>query len=321
MAASVQGSGEVRRVQRLGSSSLVVTLPKSWVKNVNLRPGDPVVVVVEGKTVRILPVESGSESAGGAVYRFPDVTSSEAYRLLRCAYVLGLDELAVGGSDDVYEALREAALNLVGVDVARDDGGVRVSVIIDQSRLDARSSIRSIAGDLERIFRSLVEALRRDIDEGEVARLTSAMRRSMSLVERYLISSLALQVSTYESKMHVNMLIAAHFLGLAASSLLEALQVALAKKVRNPALAERIESLSKIALEAGLNVASPSVKRSNEVLAATERAKSELSELIMRGKTTREEAIILALVREAVKHLQISTTLCYCTARILRSQQ
>jgi len=40
---------EARKVQKLGSSSLFVTLPKKWINKWNIKPGDKVIVEVDSK--------------------------------------------------------------------------------------------------------------------------------------------------------------------------------------------------------------------------------------------------------------------------------
>ena len=307
--------GEVRRVQRLGSSSLVVTLPKSWVKALNLKPGDPVYVVVEGKSVRVMPVEG--EQAGGAVLRVHGVNSEEAKRFLWCAYVIGPEEVLVESpGEGVYEALREAALNLVGVEVSKDEDGVRVSVLVDPSRLDPRSSIRAIAGDLEEIVKGLVRVLRGEAGLEEVAKLRKSLSRSLALVERGLLASLSLQPSR-ESMVLVNTLIAANFLGLAASTFAEAAEVAAGRDVRSGEVAGELEKLARIAMEAALNVAQPSLKRSKDLLEALAKARVAVFERAFSPDTSKEASLILAMIGEALKHLHVASTISYCTARIL----
>ena len=313
-----QAGGEIRRVQRLGSSSLVVTLPKSWVKSMNLKPGDPVMVVVEGRGLRIYPVE-GSGGGGGGASRISGLTAGEARRFLWCSYVIGPDEIVVDGiGDDVYESLREASLVLVGVDISREGDRARVSILVDPAKLDPKSTIRGIAGDLERVVRLLAEAIRGKGENGAVERMRVSMQRSLALVERGLVAALTTQPSSQRSRHYVNMMIAANFLGLAASSLLDAANTAIELNVKSERLASTIEPLSKLALEAGLNVASPSLKRSRELLDTIQDLKDRLSKEIVDISMSKEEAVVLAMVLEALKHLYVASTLCYCTARILQ---
>ena len=64
----------IRKVQKLGTSSLVVTLPKEWAKRVGIEPGDSVYVIEDGSQLRLLPVKKGEPK----VYIVCDVTGLEA---------------------------------------------------------------------------------------------------------------------------------------------------------------------------------------------------------------------------------------------------
>ncbi len=47
-----------RRIQKLGGSSLIITLPKSWVRKIGLTVGDTVVIVDEGDHLKIMPPDT-----------------------------------------------------------------------------------------------------------------------------------------------------------------------------------------------------------------------------------------------------------------------
>ncbi|MEB2793227.1 MAG: AbrB/MazE/SpoVT family DNA-binding domain-containing protein [Caldisphaeraceae archaeon] len=46
-----------RRIQRLGGSSLIVTLPKQWIKKLGLKVGDELIIEEEGNHLRLSPSE------------------------------------------------------------------------------------------------------------------------------------------------------------------------------------------------------------------------------------------------------------------------
>jgi phosphate uptake regulator len=81
-----------RKIQKLGSSSLVVTIPKSWAVRLGLSVGDKVAVIDAGDHLKIVPHDLLSPS-GKKVARFmvkkmlenQDVTNS----LINCLYVCG----------------------------------------------------------------------------------------------------------------------------------------------------------------------------------------------------------------------------------------
>ncbi len=64
----------IRKVQKLGTSSLVVTLPKEWAKRVGIEPGDSVYVIEDGAQLRLLPVKKGEPK----VFIVCDITGLEA---------------------------------------------------------------------------------------------------------------------------------------------------------------------------------------------------------------------------------------------------
>ncbi len=87
----IQFGQDLRRVQRLGGSSLVVTIPKQWARKIGLGPGDQVAIIDEGSTLRIVPV-SLSNSISGRTLRVRVNSIIERVgleRVVRCAYTLG----------------------------------------------------------------------------------------------------------------------------------------------------------------------------------------------------------------------------------------
>ncbi len=86
-----------RRIQRLGGSSLIVTLPKSWARKIGLRVGDEVVVVDEGDHLKILPPNSKLvRTLGSAYVRLAGyVKGIDPGLIAYCAYTRGFDRLVL----------------------------------------------------------------------------------------------------------------------------------------------------------------------------------------------------------------------------------
>lgn len=115
-----------RRVQRLGGSSLIVTLPKTWAKKVGLGIGDEVVVVDEGNHLRILPSNSelvrniGSVNIKLANY----VKELNPRELARCAFISGYDRILIElprsngvNAEEILEELKKSDFVLEAVQV------------------------------------------------------------------------------------------------------------------------------------------------------------------------------------------------------------
>ncbi len=150
----------VRRVQRLGTSSLVVTFPKEWVRKVGLKPGDKVLVVVEGSAVRIVPQQLAEEAL-----RSIELDASEigvpVSKLVSCAYVSRIDQLRLRNvSWEAGLEARSAASRLAGVDVASGPGYVEIRVMLDESKVSPEellSSIARLAVDMTGLVEKLLE--------------------------------------------------------------------------------------------------------------------------------------------------------------------
>ncbi|MEB2836302.1 MAG: AbrB/MazE/SpoVT family DNA-binding domain-containing protein [Desulfurococcales archaeon] len=89
MAALQQGS-EIRRVQRLGGSSLVVTIPKHWARRMSIGPGDEVAVIDEGDSLKIAPLTPASRKRRILRVKLnPAVLRLGPSRVASCAYIAG----------------------------------------------------------------------------------------------------------------------------------------------------------------------------------------------------------------------------------------
>ncbi len=89
MAALQQGS-EIRRVQRLGGSSLVVTIPKHWARRMSIGPGDEVAVIDEGDSLKIAPLTPTSRKRRILRVKLnPAILRLGPSRIASCAYIAG----------------------------------------------------------------------------------------------------------------------------------------------------------------------------------------------------------------------------------------
>jgi len=97
-----------RKIQKLGSSSLVITIPKSWATRLGLKAGDKVVVVDEGDHLKIMPYDPLT-TPNKTTIRLPfkrileneEVTKS----LIKCLYLCGIERIelfhATGNGNNV----------------------------------------------------------------------------------------------------------------------------------------------------------------------------------------------------------------------------
>ncbi len=85
-----------RRVQKLGGSSLVVTLPKNWVKRMNIKAGDNIVIVDEGEYLKIMPSGFPSNTRSLALKFTHTLSRPESMELVvTCSYLHGYDKVII----------------------------------------------------------------------------------------------------------------------------------------------------------------------------------------------------------------------------------
>jgi phosphate uptake regulator len=80
-----------RRVQKLGGSSLIITLPKSWARKIGLDVGDTLIIVDEGSHLKIFPPDSNMVQIAETIrLRLPQhLVETGLTPLIDCLYVKG----------------------------------------------------------------------------------------------------------------------------------------------------------------------------------------------------------------------------------------
>lgn len=149
---------EVRKLQRLGSKSLVVSLPRSWVKKQGLQPGDMAYVIEEYDKIIVMPYKKQGEPQPGEVtINLDAVLEDEEHvppevigrQIIGCMYILGIDNFVLKSKkldpDRLFDIIRESGMPTAGVDIDIREGGVKVSSIIDVNRLEPSLAIRNLA--------------------------------------------------------------------------------------------------------------------------------------------------------------------------------
>ncbi|BAN89537.1 hypothetical protein ACAM_0068 [Aeropyrum camini SY1 = JCM 12091] len=85
-----------RRVQKLGGSSLIITLPKQWINKMNVKAGDVLVVIDEGEYLKIIP-ENFSPPVRSLSIDLQSMprNDEEKLRFIKCAYGHGYDRITI----------------------------------------------------------------------------------------------------------------------------------------------------------------------------------------------------------------------------------
>ncbi|MEK6851032.1 MAG: AbrB/MazE/SpoVT family DNA-binding domain-containing protein, partial [Candidatus Thermoplasmatota archaeon] len=92
---------ESRKVQKVGTSTLTISLPKPWVQKFGLKQGDQVFLEEEGSFLKVTPAALATRRQGSQEYVIDADLCDEPGILNRVIvgnYVLGRERLVVKGS-------------------------------------------------------------------------------------------------------------------------------------------------------------------------------------------------------------------------------
>ncbi|MGQ4555873.1 PhoU domain-containing protein [Halobellus sp. GM3] len=135
---------ETRKVQRLGPSTLAMTLPAEWASDHNVKKGDEVSLRMGGKgTLTVLP-ESASQEDSSATIRADSLDADSLERAIVAQYVLGRRVIHIEKSDgaldsDHINAVYKAETQLMGLGVIEETPeriAIRCSVDPEDFTLD-----------------------------------------------------------------------------------------------------------------------------------------------------------------------------------------
>ncbi|MCS7137660.1 MAG: phosphate uptake regulator PhoU [Candidatus Caldarchaeum sp.] len=156
-----------RRVQRVGSGTLTVSLPRRWVEKTGLKPGDVVSIVELSDSVLKLETKP-TKTPQHTVFTL-DVgkikDSKLLSRLLIGAYLQGFEETNIIGGDGITEEMQAAIASTVdllpGVEIVEQSfRKIVIQSFLDPGKFPVPSIIKRIQVMLTMGINNLAEALR-----------------------------------------------------------------------------------------------------------------------------------------------------------------
>jgi len=168
--------GFTRRVQRTGSSSLSVTLPKAWTDSMNLQIGDTLRFRdLGGGRLEVAPAKA--ESPAERHQKLLRIDASGILpkllaRLLVGAYITGQDQILVtsrsGLTAEQHQELRRTVGHVLGMTVVEEESGVvEVQNFVDPGKYQ----FHRLLGQVVRMLRTELESCRSALTGGGRAAL------------------------------------------------------------------------------------------------------------------------------------------------------
>ena len=158
---------ETRKVQRLGSSSLVVTIPKNWARKNNLKPGDPIYMVDEGGHLRIVPGSDGKPCIMEEVTTkyTKNIKEVGLEKIIKCAYLNGYNFIRIeyAASYQKPEEIIAIADKLPYVASIQEEYNT-VKITFKEEETDPNKYLRRIFVE----YQNLVEIIKDSLKTGKV---------------------------------------------------------------------------------------------------------------------------------------------------------
>ena len=146
-------NSEVRKIQFTGKSTFVISLPKKWVNELNLKAGDPVTIARESdNTLSVIPdvTRNSIESIDEATTQIlKDESANSLKRKLISIYLAGYNIIHLKSkfgriSPSLRDATRDVVRrNLVGTEIIADSSDIiTVQVLITLPELSINTAVR-----------------------------------------------------------------------------------------------------------------------------------------------------------------------------------
>src|SRR5438128_3370569 len=202
---------ETRKVQKLGYSSLGISLPKNWAQSNGIRPGSLLSVAVEDDgslRIRLGPYEEFPVPAEASVDADAWASSEGVTRMITGNYIVGCntirvksrEELSAGQLQEIHEAVR----GLTGLTIVNQGPKfVTIENFVEPTRFPIDGLLRRLHFLTSRMEKIVLGALVGDAGAtlGEIARMEMEVDRLYWLVVRQLL--LAAQNRTVAAKIGV----------------------------------------------------------------------------------------------------------------------
>ncbi|ADV65318.1 phosphate uptake regulator PhoU [Desulfurococcus mucosus] len=163
---------ERRRVQKTGSSSFIITLPKEWVDSVGLKSGDYVNVEKYGDKLVIIPPSTEMTQMKASIKVSPEISVDQVFRMLLAMYLSGYNTITITfdpGTPDLAKFISDvkntARIKLAGVEVVEESfNSVTFKILLNIKELPLISAMRRLHLIVNNMMED-VKTLLRTMDE------------------------------------------------------------------------------------------------------------------------------------------------------------
>jgi phosphate uptake regulator len=155
-----------RRLQQIGSS-ILVSLPSSWIKSNNLKKGSIVPVHINrDNSISIFPSEDDvADKIKELTIPYSSASMDMLVNQVYGGYLLGYDMIRIKASSQISfedaDRIKKAMRKLVGLEIVDEDGfHISAQFLLDADTLDAEKILRRMSAIVAGMYRDMLEAIK-----------------------------------------------------------------------------------------------------------------------------------------------------------------
>jgi phosphate uptake regulator len=154
-----------RKAIEMGEGTILVSLPKSWVRKNGIKKGDTLAVEeLSGRKLLVRPLEGGGDQPKEIVIGYPGEELSQVANDVTGAYLLGYDVIRIVGSKVISRedraGIKATIGRLVGLEIMDEDSKkITMQFLLEPTAIIPERVVRRMSGLLDGMLKDVAEAL------------------------------------------------------------------------------------------------------------------------------------------------------------------
>ncbi|MQL55307.1 AbrB/MazE/SpoVT family DNA-binding domain-containing protein [Acidianus ambivalens] len=304
---------ETRKVQKLGSSSLFITLPKKWINRWNIKPGDKILIEIsDDGSLKLLAEKIKLLSNRKTIKIDIDAIKQPIPSMVLCLYSLGYDEIVFESKKQIVqkeiEDLISTTKQMVGAEVTEaSENRVKLECLLDAEKVGLESLLRRILNIISKKVDGIISYLSGEQPKDSELTQQEDLRRVYLMLLRHVVGS-KYEVSSNLNKNFLVVMNAVILLNI--SRLIDRIDSTIKTTKLNedtPILKEILQKINDLLDEVIMSILFPSMKRVSNGLNLINQINSLLQSF------NDKSSIIYTSVVDIVSNLQLALENSSCT--------
>jgi len=161
---------EIRKLQLIGGSSYMVSLPKDWIRINELKQGDEIYLRVEDSVITLYPKRFKEEAkiAKVEIEGLPLQDERFIRRYIYALYLQGLDEIIIRDKNintRMLSRISDIVKNLIGMEIIDASDGIVVLKCLAGTDFDVFGVVKRMTQIIRSMLATLIEALVKNDNE------------------------------------------------------------------------------------------------------------------------------------------------------------